>query len=156
MQSGKSPGPDGFTDEFYKSFASLLTPTLTMLYSDFFFTTGRLPPTLSEASISLLLKKDKDPTSCGSYRPISLNVDFRILAKVLCSRLETLLPSLISHDQTDFTPGRHSFFNSRKLLNILFSPPSDSPEIIPSLDAEKAFNRVEWDYLFFFFGQIWI
>lgn len=112
------------------------------------------PRLLCEASISLLLKKDKDPTSCGSYRPVSLlNVDFKILTKVLSCRLQLVLPSLICLDQTGFTPGRHSFFNTRRLFNILFSPPSDSPEIILSLDAEKAFDRVEWVYLFFILGK---
>lgn len=110
MQSGKSPAPDGFTVEFYKAFTPILVPILVKLYNDS-FKAGHLPPTRSEASISLLLKKDKDPTSCSSYRPISLyNVDFKILAKVLCLSLERVLPTLIAHDQTSFTPGRHSFF----------------------------------------------
>ncbi len=154
MKSGKSPGPDGFTVEFYKAFASLLAPILVNLYNDS-LKVGFLPPTLSDASISLLLKKDKDPTSCDSYRTISLlNVDFKILTKVLCSRLERVLPSLILLDQTGFTPGRHSFFNTRRLLNILFSRPSDLPEIIVSLDAEKSFDRVEWGYLFLFWESL--
>lgn len=111
--------------------------------------TGRLPETLSIASISLLLKKDKDPTSCGSYRPISLlNVDCKILAKILAIRLQRVLPDIISLDQTGFMVGRHSFFNTRRLLDVIFSPSSNTPEVIVTLDAEKAFDRVEWGFLF--------
>lgn len=149
MQNGKSPGPDGFTVEFYKAYSNLLTPVLVKMYNDS-FQIGKLPATLYSASISLLLKKDKDPTSCASYRPISLlNVDFKILAKVLSLRLQDVMSSIISPDQTGFTYGRHSFFNTRRLLNILFSPSANTPEVIVSLDAEKAFDRVEWEYLFF-------
>lgn len=152
MKSGKSPGPDGFTVEFYQGFSPLLAPILANLYNDSFKVCS-LPPTLSNASISLLLKRDKDPTCCGSYRPISLlNVDYKILAKVLSFRLERVLSSLVSQDQTGFSPGRHSFFNTRRLLNILFSRPSDSPEVVVSLDAEKAFDRV--GLFIFYFGKI--
>lgn len=87
MQNRKSPGPDGFTVEFFKAYLMLLAPILVRMFNDS-FTEGRLPATLYEASISLLLKKDRDPTSCGNYRPISLlNVDCKILAKVLARRL---------------------------------------------------------------------
>ena len=83
LQSCKSPGPDGFTSEYYKSFSIFFSPYLTDMYNEA-FALGRLPDTLSEASISLLLKKDKDPLLCGSYRSISLlNVDFKILSKIL-------------------------------------------------------------------------
>ncbi len=107
------------------------------------FKKGQLPATLYSASISLLLKTDRDPTSCGNYRPISLlNVDFKILAKVLSLRLQDVMPSIISFDQTGFTSGRCSFFNTRRLLNITFSP-STTPKVIVSLDAGKAFDGVE-------------
>lgn len=77
MQSNKSPGPDGFTLEFYRTIRSSLTPILAALYNDSFIV-GYLPPTLNEATISLILKKENYPTLCGSYRPISvLNVDFK-------------------------------------------------------------------------------
>jgi len=69
-----------------------------------------LPPTLSQATITLLLKKDTDPSDCGSYRPISLiNVEAKIVAKVLSRRLENVTPLIISEDQTGFIKDRHSF-----------------------------------------------
>lgn len=149
MQCGKSPGPDGFPAEFLKKFSGQVAPLLLNMYNES-FDQACLPQTLREASISLILKKDKDPHMCSSYRPISLlNVDVKILAKILASRLETVLPNIISTDQTGFIKNRFSFFNVRRLLNILYHPMSSStPEVLISLDAEKAFDRVEWDYLF--------
>lgn len=111
---------------------------------------GTHPLTLRQASISLLAKKDKDPLICASYRPISLlNVDFKILSKVLAKRLESVIPDIISPDQTGFIQGRVSYSNLRKLFNVVHSARSTCPEVVISLDAEKAFDWVEWDYLFF-------
>ncbi len=81
------------------------------------FQSAVLPPTLNQASISLILKKNKDPLACSSYRPISLlNVDFKLLSKTLALCLETMLPSIISPDQTGFIKNRHSFFNLQLAL----------------------------------------
>lgn len=149
MQNNKSPGPDGYPAEFFFKFCDKLAPLLLDTFNESFHL-GKLPPTLTQASISLLLKKDKDPTQCGSYRPISLlNVDGKVLAKVLSSRIETVIPDIISETQTGFIKGRYSFFNIRTLMNIIYSDQSSKvPEIVISLDAEKAFDRVEWEYLF--------
>ncbi|KAI5628117.1 hypothetical protein C0J50_8261, partial [Silurus asotus] len=149
MQSNKAPGPDGFPVEFLKKFIDKLAPLLLGVFNES-LDQGVLPPTFNQASIALLLKKGKDPNLCGSYRPLSLlNADVKVLAKVIASRLENVLPRIISMEQTGFIKGRHSFFNTRTLFNIIYSKQSSPlPEVVVSLDAEKAFDRVEWEYLF--------
>lgn len=149
MNSGKSPGPDGYPVEFYKKFSDQLAPLLLEMFNHS-NSQGSLPPTLRQACISLIFKKDKDPLNCTSYRPISLlSVDVKILAKVFARRLETVIPSIISSDQTGFIRERHCFTNIRRLLSIIHTPSSPvDPEVVVSLDAEKAFDRVEWTFLF--------
>uniref|UniRef100_A0A3B1IPQ1 Reverse transcriptase domain-containing protein n=1 Tax=Astyanax mexicanus TaxID=7994 RepID=A0A3B1IPQ1_ASTMX len=150
MQNGKCPGIDGYTVEFYKKFINKLAPLLLDMFQDS-FDNASLPQTLTQASIFLILKKGKDALQCGSYRPISLlNVDYKMLAKLLATRMESWLPSIISPDQTGFIKDRHAFSNIRRALNVIYSPPTqDGPEVILSMDAEKAFDRVEWGYLFY-------
>ena len=85
MQNNKVPGPDGYPVEFF------------------------FKKTLRHASISLLLKKDKDPKLCSSCRPLSLiNVDAKILAKALAHHLENIL----------CFRGTHGFKTGRQLLII--------------------------------------
>ena len=148
MQNGKSPGPDGYPTEFYKKFSDIISPVITISLLRIILVTI---PTFNYASSSyFILKKDKDPLDCTSYRPISLlNADTKILAKVLARRLEEALPAVISQDQTGFIKNRFSFFNIRRLLNVLYGPSTPGvSEVVLSLDAEKAFDRVEWNYLF--------
>uniref|UniRef100_A0A8C7ZH32 Reverse transcriptase domain-containing protein n=1 Tax=Oryzias sinensis TaxID=183150 RepID=A0A8C7ZH32_9TELE len=150
LQSSKAPGPDGYTVEFYKSFIDRLAPVLLQVYNES-LCLGRLPQTLYQATISVIHKKDKDPTSVSSYRPISLlNVDAKILAKILSNRLESVLPTIIHADQNGFIKNRQLSHNLRRLFNIIFTRgEKPTPELLISLDAEKAFDRVEWSYLFF-------
>ena len=83
MKNGKSPGPEGFPTKFYRTFSGLLGPFLSWLFAECLNNTSKLQPSLFQASISLLLKKNKDPLECGSYRPISLlNCDYKIIAKL--------------------------------------------------------------------------
>lgn len=115
MQSGKSPGPNGYPTGFKKKkqkpkHSDQLSPLLWAV-SEELFSLKTLPLTMPEAVISLLLKKDKNILEFSSFRPISLlNTDINILAKVLACRLEGVLPSIISPNQTGFIKNRQSFF----------------------------------------------
>lgn len=154
LRSGKSPGPDGFCCEFYKQFRDIIVEPLLDMFNHSFIT-GEFPQTLKEANISLILKKGKCPDLCGSYRPIALlNVDRKLLSKILATRLEIFLPVLIREDQTGFIKGRNSATNVRRLLNAIVAFKQKSIDgLVLSLDAEKAFDRIEWSYLLYTLGK---
>jgi len=113
------------------------------------FNIHKLPQSLYDANISLILKKDKEETDPASYRPISLlNSDLKIFTKILANRLNICIGKIIHPDQTGFIPGRFSFFNVRRLMNILYTRfDSKASVAILALDAEKAFDQIEWDYI---------
>ncbi len=68
----------------------------------FSVTQGSIHPSIDIAVISLLLKTDKDPTSCSSYRPLSLiGIDVKLYAKVLSRHLEKFMNRLVHHDKHD-------------------------------------------------------
>ncbi len=100
------------------------------------FSTAEFPQTLEEADISLILKKGKCPKSCSSYRLIALlNVDRKLLSKILATNLEDLLPILIKEDQTGFIKGN----DVRHLFNVIQAFEQKSIDgLVLSLDAENA------------------
>lgn len=99
--------------------------------------------------ISLLLKKGKDSLDCSSYSPVSLiPCDLKVYAKTLASRMEKVIQGLIKEDQTGFIKGCHAANNMRRLFYVLdFADSLPSPCAFFSLDAEKAFDRLEWNYI---------
>ena len=144
----KTPGTDGLPVNFYKMFWEDVKELICKVFNTC-YTLGELCPSMKRGIITLLPKKDKDNLYLKNWRPISLlNTDYKILAKIIASRLQKVLPSIIHWDQTGFLKNRYIGENIRLLLDsIHLSKKMETNGIVFSIDFEKAFDTVEWNFI---------
>ena len=147
LKRNKSPGPDGIPAEFYQRFwyviEDLYFEYITRVENDVF-------PAIKNTSITTIIYKNKgDIDLLAYYRPIALmNVDIKILTKLLSMRLVTVLPSIIHRSQTALY-GRTIGDNIHLVRDIIdLANKTDEDAALLFLDQEKAFDRVDHQFLY--------
>ena len=148
LNNESSPGTDGLTAEFYKSFQKLIIPDLKEVFNNALLK-GILPRSMREAIVKLLHKK-KDFKNLKNWRPISLlNTDYKILSKIIVNRLTPLFQKHILPQQNAGLPKRRMeniHYNIQALLEL--ANQRNEQLIIMTIDFEKAFDKISHHFIF--------
>ena len=149
MKPNKSPGSDGLTNAFYLKFFHLFGDVLCKIIN-LAYETGELSETQKLSYITLICKDETRSEEMKCYRPISLlNIDYKIISKIITVRLGKVLPKIIGIDQTCSVKGRSIFDNLHLIRNIVdYVDQKNLAASFICLDQEKAFDRVSRSYMF--------
>jgi hypothetical protein len=148
LPKGKAPGHDGVPMEFFHEYAEEVASTLLKAF------TAMLNFRATSASINkgliTLIPKTGDCVRLNNWKPITLlGSIYKVLAKTLVGRIQSAFTHIIRPNQTGFVKGRSildNVFMAQKAL--VWAEESKQDLIVFFLDFEKAFDKIEWGFLF--------
>ena len=150
MHPEKAPGSDGMTALFFQHSWHIIKEDLVVMVNNF-LVSGVMDPRLNTLNICMIPKMER-LTRMTKLRPIGLfNVGYKIILKVLCQRLKTCLPSLISETQSAFMAGRLISDNILIAYEIFHGLRTNKEcqrkYMTIKTDMSKAYDRVEWNFI---------
>ncbi|XP_025693017.1 uncharacterized protein [Arachis hypogaea] len=146
----KAPGPDGLNGMFYQQHWKILSREVCGVVKQI-FKEGRLPEDMGETTV-VLIPKMRQPESLNQLRPISCcNFVYKIVTRILVGRLRKVLDAIISPVQSAFVKGRLIQDNivivQEAFHKLNKKGKHESNEVAIKLDMNKAYDRLEWDFL---------
>ncbi|GJR55448.1 RNA-directed DNA polymerase, eukaryota [Tanacetum coccineum] len=156
----KSPGPDGYTFEFFRKFWSLVGPDFCKAIQ-WFFNHSNFPRGCNSSFVALI-PKVPDAKFVSDFRPISLIGSlYKVITKILANRLSSVLSDLVSDVQTTFVSNRQ-ILDGPFIINELLSwcKRKKKRAMLFKVDFAKAYDSVRWDFFddvlrSFGFGSKW-
>ncbi|XP_057747939.1 uncharacterized protein LOC130967135 [Arachis stenosperma] len=146
----KAPGPDGLNGLFFQQHWEILSKEVCGVVKQI-FEEGCIPGDLGETTV-VLVPKVSQPESLNQLRPISCcNFAYKIVTKVLVGRLRKVLDQIISPVQSAFVKGRliqDNIIIVQEAFHMLNKKGNaGSQDLAIKLDMNKAYDRLEWNFL---------
>ncbi|XP_033129481.1 uncharacterized protein LOC117126159 [Brassica rapa] len=148
LPKNKTGGPDGYSSEFFTASWSVVGPEVTEAVKEF-FRSGSILKQWNAANL-VLIPKIPNASHPSEFRPIScLNTIYKVIAKLLASRLKEILPLMISKAQSAFLPGRLLAENVLLATDLVngYNTRNITARGMLKVDLRKAFDSVRWDFI---------
>lgn len=147
LKEGNVSGPDGFTSNFFHNFWELIKLEVWQIVEESRTMRWMLPA--MNSTFIALIPKEAHCNTPDKFRPISLcNVIYKIVSKIVASRLKSLLPLLISSEQSGYVEDRQvtdDIILTHKIIHSLKH--SKKSGMLLKIDLSKAFDSLSWMYI---------
>ena len=144
----KAPGPDGYSNEFFKFFINELQFWIYRYILEA-ISKNQFSTLALDGVITCIPKQGKLRNDLKNWRPLTLlNSIYKFFSSMVANRLKCCLPSIINEDQTGFISGRFIGENTRMVFDTIeYCDSHDTPGLLLVLDFSKAFDTIEWKFI---------
>jgi hypothetical protein len=148
MGDNKSPGIDGFTARFFKDAWPVIGKDVCDAVKEFFLHSRILRDI--NCTLVTLIPKIEGASTLKEFRPISCcSTIYKLISKILTSRLGKVIGSVVSLNQAAFVPGQQLHAHVLLAFELMrqYGRQDGVPKCMMQLDMQKAYDMVEWDAL---------